>query len=139
MTAAQAPLPYLGTWKMTKCEPLRPDLPHPVSGITVTTQENDGIHLNSEATWSDGRVVKMNLVYQMDGKWYPVTGSPIADSVSVQRLDDRSAEAKLRKGGVDVGTNRSTVSADGRTLTAQVEMVGPGGTAIGWTTTSARQ
>lgn len=139
MTPAKAPFPFLGTWKLTKCEHARPDLPHPVSGTTKTTQEDDGIHLDSEGTWSDGRVVKMSIVYQMDGGWYPVTGSPTADSVSVLRLDGFSAEAKLRKGGADVGTNISTVSADGRTLTAQVELVGPGGAAITWKTTSERQ
>ena len=139
MTPAKAPLPFLGTWKLTKCEPSRPDLPHPVSGITKTTQEKDGIHMSSDGTWSDGRVVKMSAVYQMDGKWYPVTGSFVADSVNVRRLDDVSAEAKLRKGGADVGTQRITVSADGRTLTAHVEIVGPGGTTITWKTTSQRQ
>ena len=139
MTPAKSPLPFLGTWKLTKCEPSRPDLPHPVSGTTKTTQETDGIHLNSEGTWSDGRTVKMSVVYQMDGNWYPITGNPLGDSVSVRRLDDLSSEAKIRKDGVDVGSNRITVSADGRTLTMQAELVGPGGVAIAWTTTSERQ
>ena len=139
MTPSKAPNPFLGTWKLIKCEPTRADLPHPVSGTVTSTQGDDGIHLDSEGTWSDGRVVKTNIVYRMDGSWYPVTGSPMADSVSVRRLDDFSAEAKLRKGGVDVGTQISTVSADGRTLTAQVELVGPGGAAITWKTTSERQ
>jgi len=139
MTPAKAPLPFLGTWKLTRCEPTRPDLPHPVSGTTRSTQEDDGIHLNSEGTWSDGRVVKMSIVYQMDGGWYPVAGSLVADSVSVRRLDELSFEAKLRKGGADVGTQITTVSADGRTLTAQVQLVGPSGSAIGWKTTSERQ
>ena len=139
MTPSKAPLPFLGTWKLTKCEPTRPDLPHPVSGTTKATQEDDGIHLNSEGTLSDGRAQKMSIVYQMDGSWYPVIGSLMADSVSVRRVDDFSAEAKLRKGGADVGTQITTVSADGRTLTAQVELVGPGGAAIAWKSTSERQ
>jgi hypothetical protein len=80
----------------------------------------------------------MSIVYQMDGNWYPVTGSLVADSVSVRKLGDLSFEAKLRKGGADVGTQVTTVSADGRTLTAQVQLTGPGG-AFGWTTTSERQ
>jgi len=139
MTPAKAPLPFLGTWKLTKCEPTRPDLPHPVSGITKATQEDDGIHLNSEGTWSDGRVVKTSIVYQMDGSWYPVTGSLMADSVSVRRLDEFSAEAKLRKGGADVGKQITTVSADGQTLTTQVELTGPGGAAIAWKSMAERQ
>ena len=103
------------------------------------TQEPDGLHLTGEQVWSDGRTVKINTVYQMDGKWYPVTGSPIADSVSAKRLDDGSIEAKLRKGGADAGTNRTAVSADGRTLTADADLVGPGGTRLKWKVTSQRQ
>lgn len=139
MTPATAPIPFLGTWKITKVEASRPDLPHPVSGVTKTTQESDGVHMSSEATWSDGRVVKTTAVYKLDGNWYPVTGSPLADSVSVRVIEGGALEAKLRKGGVDVGTQRVTVSADGRTLTADANIADPQGTPISWKTTSARE
>jgi hypothetical protein len=102
-------------------------------------QEADGIHLNSEGTWSDGRVVKTSSVTQLDGGWYPIMGNPLFDSASGRRLDEFSLEAKYRKGGADVGKATTTVSADGRTLTGQVELTGPGGVAIAWKTTSERQ
>lgn len=38
----------------------------------------------------------------------------------------------MRKG---VGTTRSTISADGRTMTGHWEFAGPGGTTIAWETT----
>ena len=139
MTAAKAPLPFLGTWKLTKCEPTRPDLPHPVSGIATATEEADGIHFKSEGTWSDGRAVKTSAVYKMDGNWYPVTGSLVTDSISVRRLDDLSWEGRLRKNGVDAGTQLFAVSADRRTMTTQVDVVGPGGAVISWKTTQERQ
>ena len=139
MTPATAPVPFLGTWRITKVEPSQSDLPHPVSGITNTTQEPDGIQMNSEVTWSDGRIAKTNVVYKLDGNWYPVTGSPLADSVSVRALGASAFEATLRKGGVDVGTQRVTVSADGRTLTSDANIVGPQGTPISWKTISARE
>jgi len=139
MTPAKAPIPFLGTWKQTKCECSRPDLPHPTSALMTATQESDGIHMNSKGVWSDGREAQMSAVYQMDGKWYPVTGSLVADSVSLRIVDGSSAEAKLRKGGTDIGTQRITVSADGRTLTARIDIAGPGGAPINWTTTSERQ
>ncbi len=140
MTPATAPVAFLGTWKINKVEASRPDLPHPVSGVTRTTQESDGVHMSSEATWSDGRVVKTSAVYKLDGNWYPVTGSPLADSVSVRVLEGGGVfEATLRKGGINVGTQRVTVSGDGRTLTADANIIGPQGTPISWKTTSTRE
>lgn len=139
MTPAKAPLPFLGTWRLTKCECSRPDLPHPVSGITTFTQEKDAVRYSNEGTWSDERTVKVSAILQMDGNWCPVTGSLLTDSLSFRRLDDGSFEAKMKKGGADAGTSRSTVSADGRTMTGHWEIVGPGGTSLTWVTTSERQ
>lgn len=63
----------------------------------------------------------------------------LADSLSFRRLDDGSFEAKGKRAGVDVLTSRSTVSADGRTMTGHWVLVGPDGTTITWETTSNRQ
>lgn len=139
MTPSKAPLPFLGTWKLTTCESSRPDLPHPASSITTFTQEEDAIHYQSDGVWSDGRVAKVTAILQMDGSWCPVTGSLLTDSLSFQRLEGATFEAKMRKGGVDVGTTRSTVSPDGRTMTGHWELVGIGGVTVTWNTTSERQ
>jgi hypothetical protein len=129
----------LGSWKLTKCETSQPDLPHPTSGITTFTQEKDAIHYSSDAVWSDGQKVKASAHLKLDGTWCPVTGSKVADSISAHSLENGSLEVKLRKGGADVGKNRSTYSADGRTMTGHWELAGPGGKTITWTTTSERQ
>ena len=139
MTPSKARLPFLGTWRLTKCESSRPDLPHPTSGITTFTQKEDAVHYSNDGVWSDGRPAKVSAVLQMDGNWSPVTGSLLADSLSFRSLGDGSFEAKMKKGGVDVGTSRSTVSAVGRIMTGHWEVVGPGGTSLTWKTTSERQ
>lgn len=139
MTPSKAPLPFLGTWRLTKCESSRPDLPHPTSGITIFTQKEDAVHYNNEGVWSDGRTANVGAVLQMDGNWSPVTGSLLADSLSFRTLGDGSFEAKMKKGGVDVGTSRSTVSVDGRTMAGHWEIVGPGEITITWKTTSERR
>jgi hypothetical protein len=139
MTPSKAPLPFLGTWKLAKCESSRPDLPHPTSGITTFTQEEDAIHYSNDGVWSDGRTTKVSAVLQLDGNWCPLTGSMLADSLSFRRLEDGSFEAKGKRDGVDVLTSRSRVSADGRTMTGYWELVGPDGATITWETTSDRQ
>jgi hypothetical protein len=138
MTASKAPLPFIGTWKLTNCESSRPDLPHPTGGIATFTQQGDAVNYTNDGVWSDGRTAKVTAVLKLDGTWCPVAGSLTTDSLSFQSLEGGTFEVKMRKGGVDVGTNRTTVSADGRTMTGQWELAGPGGT-LTWKTTSERQ
>ncbi len=138
MTPSKTPLPFLGAWKLTKCETSRPDLPHPTSGTTTFAQQADGIHYSNEGAWSDGRKAKVSALLQLDGSWCPVTGSVLSDSLSFRRLEDGSFDAKMKKGGADVGSVRSTVSADGRTMTGHWEIAGPDGKTISWKTTSER-
>jgi hypothetical protein len=139
MTPSKAPLPFLGTWKLATCESSRPDLPHPTSGITTFTQEGDGIHYSNDGVWSDGRTTQVSAVLQLDGDWYPVTGSMLVDSLSLRTAEDGSFEAKGKKDGVDVVTSRATISPDGRNMTTHWELAGPGGADITWETTSQRQ
>jgi hypothetical protein len=139
MTPSKSPLPILGTWKLSKCETSRPDLPHMTSAVTTFTQEKDGIQYSNDGVWSDGRRSKVSYITQLDGSWCPVTGSTLTDSISLRRLEDGSLESRMKKGGADVGNVRATVSADGRTMTGHWELVGPGGTTVTWKTTAERQ
>ena len=93
MTPTEAPLPILGTWTLMKAESSRPDLPHPTSATATFTQEDDGIHYTSDGVWSDGRTSKVSAVLELDGNWYPVTGSFVADSLSLRRLYDGMVKA----------------------------------------------
>jgi hypothetical protein len=139
MTPAQAPLPLVGIWKLTSAATSHPELPHPESSVTTFAQEEDGIHYTAETVWSDGRTTKSQSVLQLDGNWYPVTGSALSDSLSVRPLDDRSLVAEMWRDGAISGGIRTTVSPDGQTMTGHWEMVGPGGAVITWLTMSRRQ
>lgn len=139
MTPSKAPLPFLGSWKVTKCVSSHPDLPHPASGLVSFTQEKEGIRYSARTVWSDGRTGEVHANIQLDGSWCPVSGSLLADSISCRNLADGTMEAKMRKGGVDAGSTRSTVSADGRTMNGHWEVIAPGGVTVTWETTSERQ
>jgi len=110
-----------------------------MSGMTTFTQEKDGIHYNADTVWSDGRKSTASAVLQTDGTWCPITGSLLADSLSIRHLENGSLEAKMRKGGADVGSTHSNYAADGRTSTGHWQFAGPGGITVTWTTTSERQ
>ena len=52
----------------------------------------------------------------MDGKDYPLKGSPLADTVSAKRINERTEESLWKKDGEVILTLRNVISADGKTL-----------------------
>lgn len=115
-----------------------PDVPYPTSGITMFSQEDDGLHYSFDGVYSQGRAVKVTLAAQLDGNWYPVVGSQVADSISFRLREDGSIESRLKKDGKDVGANYGSVSVDGQLLTLRWELIAPTGATITWVTTSER-
>ncbi|MGD1071076.1 MAG: hypothetical protein ABSB15_13130 [Bryobacteraceae bacterium] len=139
MTPAESPLPFVGTWKLIHCETSHPELPYPKSSVTTFVQREDGLDYKAESIWSDGRSTAASIFFRKEGGWCPVSGSALADSVSIQVLDDGSVEGKMRKGESESGRNHMTVSADGQTMSTQWEILGPGGVTITWKSTAQRQ
>ena len=140
MTPAKATsLPIIGTWKMVSCETSHPHLPHPSGSTTTFAERGGGLDYLAETVWSDGRASTTRVLFHLDGRWCPLEGSPLADSVSLKMLGDGSFEGHMKKGDAAAGKNYATVSADGKTLTTRWEMAGPGNITIVWTTVSARQ
>src|SRR5467141_3853980 len=56
------------------------------------------------------KIVNLKIEYdaKFDGKDYPVTGLPYADTVSVKRIDANTIQSTLKKGGQVVMTVTST-------------------------------
>jgi len=71
---------------------------------------------------ADGKETTSQATYHLDGKEYPVTGSPDYDSLSGKQVDSNTAEFKLISAGKAVGTTRRTVSEDGKTLTVDFKI-----------------
>jgi hypothetical protein len=68
---------------------------------------------------ADGKETTTQITYQLDGKDYPVTGNPDADSNAVTQVDSNTAKFSLKKAGKVVQTGSRTVSKDGKTLTVK--------------------
>jgi hypothetical protein len=52
-----------------------------------------------------------------DGTDQKVTGHPYFDTMSVKAVDDRNVEMTTKRGGKVVGTEKESISSDGKTLT----------------------
>jgi hypothetical protein len=84
-----------------------------VSGQSVK-QTADGID-------AQGKAVRTEFTAKYDGKDYPVTGNPDADTVSAKRLGKYSAKSVLKKDGKVVQTSTRHIAKDGKTMTFKIQ------------------
>ncbi len=89
----------------------------PKSGTRVYTQTAAGTDLDQKMVGADGKEMSMHTTIKYDGKDYPITGNPDADTVAAKVLDARTTHFTLKRGGKMAGTVHRVVAADGKTLT----------------------
>jgi hypothetical protein len=89
----------------------------PKSGTRVYAEGADGTTLDQKMVGADGKEMSMRTAIKYDGKPYPVSGNPDADSVTAKVIDKNTTDFTLTKGGKAAGTVHRVVSADGKTLT----------------------
>jgi hypothetical protein len=106
-----------GTWKMNPAKSKYSPGPAPKSITVKVDADETSIQIDSSGTDADGTATHIQYNAKFDGKEYPVTGIPYADTVTVKRVDANTVEATMKKGGQVVMTVTSTVSKDGKTRT----------------------
>ncbi len=122
ITAAAAPDPVVGTWQLNPSKSKLTSGPAIKDQTRTYSQSGPSITLVMKTVGPDGKEVITRTTYQLDGKDFPVTGTPDYDSLSGEQLDSNTARFTLKKGGKAVGTTSRTVSKDGKTLTAKQSM-----------------
>jgi hypothetical protein len=115
--AAHAADVQSGTWKMNPAKSKYSPGPAPKE-LTVKVEVDDkGVKVDVTGTGADGTPTHVQYNAKFDGKDYPVTGLPYADTVMVQKIDANTIQSTLKKGGQVMMTVKSTVSPDGKTRT----------------------
>lgn len=125
-TAADAPDPIVGIWKLDTARSTRNRLMFKSEKRTYVAVPG-GIALTWERVTADGGMSTVKTTYKYDGTYYPVTGATDFDSISGTRVDANTVETKQKRMGKEVGTTRRTVSADGKTLTLNSLFTTPDG------------
>ncbi len=137
-TSAFAADAVAGTWKlnvaMSKFSGTAPK-----SGTRVYMEAADGMALDQKMVGADGKERAMHVKYTYDGKDYPATGNPDADTVAATVVDAHTANFTLKMGGKVAGTVQRVVSADGKTLTVHNKGTHPDGKAYDDTLVFDRQ
>ena len=122
IAAAPASDPVVGTWQLNISESTFTAGPALKSQTRTYSQSGQSISLVMKTVGADGKEVTGQTTYQLDGKDYPVTGTPDYDSLSAQQVDSNTAKFTFTKGGKAVGTSSRTVSKDGKTLTSNIKV-----------------
>lgn len=119
--------PVIGTWRLNASKSTFTAGPAIKSQTRTYSQTGQRISLVMKSTNADGKETTSETTYQLDGKDYPVIGSPDFDSLSAQQVDPQTAKFTLKRGGKAVGTTTRTVSKDGKTLTTKMKLTSAGG------------
>lgn len=116
--SAAAPDQQSGTWKMNPAKSKYSPGPAPKSITVKIDSDADNIKLSSDGIDAAGNPTHVEYTAKYDGKDYPITGVPNADTVGLERIDASTTESTVKKAGEVVMTVRSVVSKDGKTRTS---------------------
>ena len=108
--------PNMGTWKLNEAKSkLAPGM---MKNTTVTyTMAGDSVKATTDGTAGDGSSLHTEWTGKFDGKDYPLTGDPTADTRSYIKVDDHTLTLENKNGGKVTTSGKIVVSADGKTRT----------------------
>jgi hypothetical protein len=107
-----------GTWKMNPDKSKYSPGPAPKSITVKISSDADSIKLASDGIDAAGNPTHVEYTAKYDGKDYPVSGVPNADTVAVERLDANTIRSTTKKGDQVVMIVTSVISKDGSTRTS---------------------
>jgi len=106
----------LGTWKLNVEKSKYEPGPAPKSATVKYEAVDGGYKRSGDSIEADGKKVSVEYTAKYDGKDYPVTGSPLFDSIAVKKINDHTAEATMKKGGKVVRSAKRDISHDGKVM-----------------------
>jgi hypothetical protein len=109
---------HSGTWKMNPAKSNYSPGPAPKSITLNIVSDADNMKLTSEGIDAAGNPTHVEYSAKYDGKDYPITGIPNADTVALERLDASTIRSTTKKADQVVMTVTSVISKDGKTRTA---------------------
>ena len=114
-----AQAPQMGTWKLDEAKSKVPA--NYMKNSTVTYEaDGDNVKVTTEGVDAKGNPMRTEWTGKFDGKDYPLTGDPTADSRAYKLVNDNTLTLENKKDGKAITSGRITVSADGKTRTLKV-------------------
>ena len=109
--------PLLGTWKLNESKSTYAPGSDKNTTVTYTAVKGDMIKCTADGVDKDGKPIHWTWTGKLDGKPYPLKGSPAFDTLAYHSVNERTNETTARKNGKVVITALITVAKDGKTRT----------------------
>ncbi len=109
--------PLSGTWELNVAASKFEPGPGPQSQKRIYESDGNTVKMVLDGVDSEGKPAHSEYAASYDGKDYPMTGNPNAETIALKRIDDLTAEATLKKGGSVFATSTRVISKDGKTMT----------------------
>jgi hypothetical protein len=110
---------FTGAWKLNEAKSkLSPGMPK--NNTIVFEAAGDNMKVTIDGTDSAGQSTHAEWSGKLDGKDYPVSGSPNADALSYKKVNDHTLTFTQKKGDKVILTGRIVISDDGKTRTVTV-------------------
>src|SRR5207245_3531545 len=110
----------MGTWKLDEAKS-KIGAGSLKNTTVVYEAAGDSVKVIVDGVGSDGKPSHNEWTGKFDGKDYPLTGDPTADTRSYKQIDPRTLELTNKKSGKVIVSGKITVSADGKTRTVSTK------------------
>ena len=106
----------MGTWKLNESKSNIP-AGAPKNNTVVYAAAGDQVKVTVDGVSGDGKPTHNEWTGKFDGKDYPVTGDPTSDARAYKKIDDRTMQLDVKKGGKTLLSGRIVIAADGKSRT----------------------
>jgi hypothetical protein len=128
----------MGTWKLNEAKSKLPATA--VKNNTVVYEAaGDSIKVTVDGTDAEGKPTHNEWTGKFDGKDYPLTGDPSADTRSYKVVNDHTTDLTNKKGGKTTLSGRIVVSTDGKSRSITVSGTDSKGVKVKYTAVYGKQ
>src|SRR5438105_15705509 len=103
--------PFTGTWTFN-AQRSKLTTPLPESWVQRIIATGDEVRVQETIVRMDGSRTVVKVLAKFDGREYPVTGSPIADTIAYERVSSNIISGTGKRNGVIALTETVIVSPD---------------------------
>jgi len=118
--------PNMGTWKLNAAKS-KIGAGAPTNNTVVYAAAGDSVKVTVDGLDGTGKAVHSEWTGKFDGKDYPVTGEPTADSRAYTKVNATTLSFTQKKGGKETTSGKIVISADGKTRTVTTTITGADG------------
>jgi hypothetical protein len=106
--------PLMGTWKLNESKSKYAPGSAKNTRVAYTAAKGDMIKCMGDGVDKDGKPIHWTWTGKLDGKPYPIKGSPAFDTLAYHPVNERTNDTTATKNGKVVMTATITVAKDGK-------------------------